>query len=204
MLTRLTGLAIAIFLPFVPAKADKVNFGLSGGLAFMDVGDYSRDVAQAIANATGSTTTYSYDRATWSGRAFADLEVGSGMSIEAGYFITGDIDINYSIPGATAAEAFSGSGIDFAAKYTFPEESLYVKGGMHSSSLNYASSITIGGTRVDLGAIETDGTGGLFGVGLVLNEAEDGSSSFVGYDMYSSIGGVNDADFGYLYYGITF
>jgi len=196
--------AFALLLPFAPANAEKLSLGVSGGLSFADVGDYAGDVAQAIANATGNTTTYSYDRATWGGRLFADYEIGSGLSIEAGYFLTGDIDISYSIPGATASEAFSGSGIDFAAKYRISEESLYVKAGMHSSTLNYASSITIGGTTVNLGTIETEGSGGLFGVGYLISEEEDGSSSYVGYDLYASVGGVDDADFGYLYYGVSF
>lgn len=186
------------------AKAEEFRFGISGGLNFADVGDYSADVAQAIANATGSTTTYTYDRATWGGRIFGEYDLGSGLSIEAGYFLTGDIDINYTIPGASASEAFSGSGLDFAGKYTFPEENIYVKAGLHDSSLNYASSITIGGTNVNLGTIETEGTGGLFGIGYIIETKEDGSSSFVGYDLYSSVGGVSDADFGYLYYGLSF
>ena len=204
MFKKIKMLIVAILLPFAPANAEKLSLGLSGGLSFADVGDYAGDVAQAIVDATGDTTTYSYDRATWGGRLFADYDLGSGLSIEAGYFLTGDIDIKWSIPGASVSESFSGSGFDFAAKYRVSEESLYVKGGMHQSTLDNAASVTIGGTKVDLGNIETEGSGLLFGVGYIIKEKDDGSSSYVGYDLYASVGGVDDADFGYLYYGVSF
>lgn len=202
LFARLT-FASLLFLNF-NANAEELKFGVSGGMSFVDVGDYAADTAQLIANATGSTTTYSYDRATWGGRVFGEYDLSPNLSLEAGYFLSGDIDISYSIPGASADEAFSGSGIDFSGKYTFSETNIYVRGGFHSSSLKNSASITIGGTTVDLGSIETDGTGSLFGFGYIIKNNEDGSSSFVGYDLYSAVGGVSKADFGYLHYGITF
>ena len=195
--------ASLLFLNF-SVNAEEMRFGVTGGMSFVDVGDYARDSAQLIANATSSTTTYSYDRGTWGGRVFGEYDLGQNLSFEVGYFLSGDIDINYSIPGASATEAFSGSGIDFAGKYTFSEADIYLRGGLHSSSLKNSASITIGGTNVNLGTIETDGTGSLFGFGYIIEKNEDGSSSFVGYDLYSSVGGVSSADFGYLHYGVTF
>ena len=43
--------------------------------------------------------------------------------------MTGDIDITYSIPGASITEAYSASGIDFAVKYDFDDSGLFAKVG---------------------------------------------------------------------------
>ncbi len=200
----ITGLTLGLLLiSSFPAKSEEFSFGVSGGLSFADVGDYAGDVAQTIANATGSTTTYSYDRGTWAGRLFGSYSHGESLSLEVGYFITGDIDIEYSITGASATEAFSGHGLDAALRYKFPDSKFFIKGGAHKSTLSYASSITIGGTRVNLGTIDTDGTGALGGIGIETSQ-ENGSSTIFGYDFYASVGGIDNSDFGYLYYGVIF
>ena len=186
------------------SSSDDTYLSISGGLGFADVSDYAAAVAQLGANALGETVFYSYDRATWAGKGSFGYEFTDNINFEVGYFITGDIDIKYSIASAVAVEeAFSGSGFDYSVKYDFATEGLYARLGGHSSDLDHSASVTLNGTTFATTTVTTSGTGTLIGLGYEMEEA-GGSSSFVGYDLYQDVGGSSGADFGYLYYGIRF
>ena len=186
------------------SSSDEIYVSISGGFGFADVSEYAAAVAQLGANALGETVYYSYDRATWAGKGSFGYEFTDNINFEVGYFMTGDIDIKYSIAsGLAIEEAFSGSGFDYSVKYDFDTEGLYARLGGHSSDLDNSASVTLNGTTFATTTVTTSGTGSLIGLGYEMKEA-DGSSSFFGYDLYQDVGGSSGADFGYLYYGVRF
>ena len=191
-------LLTVITLSTSPALADDgVYFSLSGGLATVDIGDSAGQTAQTIANAAGQTVNYEYDQATWALRLAAGIPVTDAISIEGGYFMTGDIDIKYSLPTASAEENYSASGFDIVAKYT-TDTGLFLKGGAHRSEVTAKGSITIGGTAYNVGSVSASGSGIVLGIGIETN------GSIYGYDMYQDVAGFKGNDVGYLYYGIKF
>jgi len=182
---------------------DPTYFTLSGGLAFADVSKTANANGQALANALNRTVSVKYDKATWAGRLAGGYEVSDTVNLEIGYFMSGDIDITYSIPGASINEAYSASGIDFAVKYDFDDSGLFAKVGMHSSDLSGKATVTLNGSTVASAAASSSGTGTLIGGGFESTSA-NGDVTFWGYDLYMDIGNVADANFGYLYYGFRF
>lgn len=209
-LNALAFLAVALILGgSLTASADShsaddpVYFALSGGLSFADVSKTANANGQALANALGQTVSVKYDRATWAGRLTGGYEVSESVNLEVGYFMTGDIDITYSIPGASVTEAYSASGIDFALKYDFDDSGLFAKVGMHNSDLSGKATVKLNGSTVASAAASSSGTGTLIGGGFE-STASNGDVTFWGYDLYMDIGNVADANFGYLYYGFRF
>ena len=173
--------------------SEEMRMGFEGGLVYADM--RAEDTAQALANASGSTVTYSYDEATWVGRLFADMPLSSEMSVEVGFFLTGSLDATYTISGASAKEGYDARGVDAAA--VFKSDDIFFKVGMHRSELNGVGSLTIGGTKYTVSET-VSGTGYLVGGGFEL----DGSR--VGLTYYSDVGGDGDSDMTMLYYGVMF
>ena len=58
----------ALILISTVSKAD-IKIGLEGGLGWADM--RAEETAQILANASGSTVTYTYDEATWTGMVFS-------------------------------------------------------------------------------------------------------------------------------------
>ena len=173
--------------------SDEMRMGIEGGLVYADM--RAEETAQALANASGSTVTYTYDEATWIGRVFADMPLSSEMSVEVGFFLTGSLDATYTISGASATEGYDARGVDAAA--VFKSDDVFFKVGMHRSELEGVATLTIGGTTYNVS--ETiSGTGYLVGGGLEL----DGSR--LGLTYYSDVGGDGDSDMTMLYYGVMF
>ena len=198
------GISVATGANAQATSNNNTYFSASGGFGFVDVSEYAAAVAQLGANALGETVYYSYDRATWAGKGFFGYEFNDNVNFEVGYFMTGDIDIKYSIAsGAAIEEAFSGSGFDYSLKYDFNDEGLYARLGRHSSELENSATLTLNGTAFATTTVSTSGSGNLFGLGYEMKKA-DGSSTFYGYDLYQDVGGSSGADFGYLYYGVSF
>ena len=86
-------------------------------------------------------------------------------------------------------------GVDAAA--VIKSDDLFFKIGMHSSELNGAASLTIGGTKYAV-SDSISGTGYLAGAGLEMD------NSRFGFTYYSDMGGDSDSDMSFLYYGIIF
>jgi hypothetical protein len=177
---------IVSFIGVKNSVSDEMRMGIEGGLVYADM--RAEETAQALANASGSTVTYSYDEATWIGRLFADMPLSSEMSVEVGFFLSGSLDATYTISGASATEGYDA---------VFKSDDVFFKVGMHRSELNGNASLTIGGTKYNVS--ETiSGTGYLVGGGLEL----DGSR--LGLTYYSDVGGDGDSDMTMLYYGVMF
>ena len=114
-------------LSLAQTKAGETKFGIDAGYAFADIG--AQNTAQSIANLTGSTTTYTYDKATWMVRPFVSYGFTKDVSGEFGFFYSGDLDANYrTASGVTASESYKAYGFDADAVYKGPG-GLFAKGG---------------------------------------------------------------------------
>ena len=181
----------SLFL-FNIAEAE-VKMGVEGGLTYADM--RAEETAQLLANASGSTVTYTYDEATWMGRIFADYAFSQEVHAEVGYFLTGSLDATYTISSDSATESYDAMGIDAAV--VFHQESVFVKAGMHSSELTGVGSLKIGSTTYSV--TETiSGSGFLVGAGLNLDDTR------YGITYYSDMGGDADSDMTFLYGGVVF
>jgi len=181
------------FFSISSSNSENVRMGVEGGFVFADI--RAEETAQTLANLSGSTVSYSYDEATWMGRLFADYSFTPEISAEVGYFFTGGLDATYTISGASASETYDAMGVDAAA--VIKSDDLFFKIGMHSSELNGAASLTIGGTKYNV-SDSISGTGYLAGAGIEMD------NSRFGLTYYSDMGGNSDSDMTFLYYGIIF
>lgn len=178
------------------AKEGESHFGIDFGYGFLDIG--ADQTAQNIANLSGSTVTYTADEATWVGRGYYDYGITDNFYGEIGYFFSGELNAKYNLSGASATEAYSANGIDFAAGIRDDESGLFFKVGGHSSEVDGKASITISGTTYAANAAAS-GTGFLIGGGIDFKD-----NSRFGYTYYSNLGGLTDADVGLIYYGYRF
>ena len=167
--------------------------GVEGGVAWGDIG--AEETAQRIANLSGSTTTVTYDQATFYGRLFYEYDLTKETFLDLGYFLTGSLDATYTLSGASATEGYSFNGIE--GSYGFKSDGLYFKGGLHQSEVDGKASVTIGGTTYAANA-SASGTGFLFGGGI-----EEDSIRW-GLTYYNSVGGIEDANLLVLFYGVKF
>lgn len=172
----------------------KNGAGVEGGLAYGDIG--AEETAQRIANLSGSTTTVTYDEATYYARLFYEFDITRESFIDVGYFFTGSLDATYTLSGASATESYFFNG--FEGSYGFrSNDDFYIKGGFHQSEIDGEASITIGGTTYAAQA-SASGTGFLLGGGI------DNGSTRYGLTYYDSVGGIEDANLTILFYGIKF
>ena len=189
----LSSLALVFTVGNLPSSAygqtqnDPMYFVVSGGLAFADVSETANTNGQLLADALGQTVTVKYDRASWMGRMASGYEIANSVSLEFGYFMTGDIDIEYSIPGAKVTESYNGNGLDFALKLDFEDSGAFLKAGMHNSDLNAKATVTLSGSTVASAAATASGTGPLIGGGFE-QKSSNGEITYWGYDFYMNIG----------------
>ena len=91
---------LILFLIISNSAFAELKMGVEGGLVWADI--RAEETAQILANASGSTVSYEYDKATWMGRIFGDYAINSDIHAEVGYFLTGSLDATYKISGSTA------------------------------------------------------------------------------------------------------
>jgi hypothetical protein len=197
---RIIALIISlIILPSVSFAKDQVgqyNFGIDAGYAFADIG--APDRAQRIANVTGSTTTYTYDKAAWMLRPFVSYGFTNEVSGELGFFFSNSLNASYrTASGITASESYRVFGFDLAGVYTFPV-GIFLKAGLHESQINGDRSISLSNGASASASGYSYGANGLFGVGY----EKDGYR--VGYTYYNNIGNASGANVGFLYVGAKF
>ena len=178
-------------------KPGQTQFGIDGGYAFADID--AKNTAQSIANATGSTTTATYDNATWMIRPFVSYGYTKEISGDLGLFYTGDLDASYrTASGVTASESYKAMGVDLSGVYTFPG-GIFVKAGVHYGQLDGSASVTLSsGASASVSGYQY-GANVLAGAGY-----ESASGLRVGYTFYNDIGDLAGADFGMIYVGTKF
>ena len=139
--------------------------------------------AQSIANASGSTVSAEYDKGAFVGRIFGEYGLGSNLGVEVGYFQTSGAGATYKIGANSASESYDIHGLDISAVFISPE-GLFGKIGIHSSTIDGAANLTIGGTSYAATASKT-GTGALLGGGI-----ESGNTRY-SIIHYADIGGID-------------
>tara|TARA_B100001059_G_C17687185_1_gene502955 strand:+ start:77 stop:661 length:585 start_codon:yes stop_codon:yes gene_type:complete len=164
------------------AAEGEFSFGLEGGYSAVDL--ESEKSAQEIANAIGETVTVSYNTGLLVGRIFANYGISSNIDVEAGYLKSSTFSENYSMASGSASIDYDFHGFDVSALIK-GESGFFGKAGMHSTTLDGAASVVIGGTTVNLTA-SADGTGPLIGGGY--------ESGNIRYSLthYSDLAGVDD------------
>ena len=153
------------------------------------------DTAQAIANALQETVTATYDKGVFVGRLFGEYGLASNMAIEAGYFKTSSADAKYAATSGTASESYDVSGFDIALALK-SSEGFFGKVGMHSSTVDGAANVTIGGTSYAATG-SADGTGLLIGAGYEVDNIR------YAITRYNDVGGI-DTSVTYLSVGFLF
>ena len=167
----------------------KPFFGIEGGFAFVDID--AANTAQAIANATGLTTTVTYDRGALTGRLFSGVPVNESLQAELGAFASMSVDAKYSNTSGTASESYSVKGLDLSAKFV-NQSNFFARGGMHYSQLSGDAQITMAGVSAT-GSGNISGTGFLVGAGFNEKQA-DGSVIYFEYRYMNRLGGLSSAN----------
>ena len=139
--------------------------------------------AQAIANASGSTVYTEYDQGAFVGRVFGEYGIASNLGVEVGYFQTSGAGATYKIGADSASETYDIHGLDISAVFSSPD-GFFGKIGIHSSTIDGAASVIIGGTSYAATASK-EGTGVLFGGGI---EIDNTRYSII---HYADIGGID-------------
>lgn len=191
-------IATAILGSVASAQAsEKFKMGLEGGFAMADLG--AEDVAQALANSTGRTVTYTEEQGTPYFRIYGAYELNDQFDLEVGYFNAASLDSTYSFSGSTvtAGVGVKVSGWDVGGRFNV-NDNLYLKAGMHMSEMEGTVSATISGTTYSASAAQ-DGSGAYFGGGYNFDD-----NWSVGFTHLSSLAGDSDADANLLYVGFKF
>ena len=184
-------------LSLAQTKVGQTKFGIDGGYVFADLD--AKNTAQSIANSTGSTTTVTYDQATWALRPFISYGFTQVVSGEIGFFYTGDLDASYrTASGITASESYNAFGLDLSAVYT-AQGGLFGKAGLTYGQVDGAASVRLSnGNSVTV-------SGYSYGFGTLVGIGYEAPSGFrVGYTFYNDVGNLKGADFGMLYIGAKF
>ena len=195
----LIALTIAsISAPVLAAKGDS-GFGVEGGLAIVDLDDAATALGQSLANATGRTVTYTYEESSVAFRMYGFYSITDEIDAEIGYFQAGSIDAKYAFSGTsvTTTVGLETDGFDYGVRFK-PNDSFFLKVGMHSFDLTTTTTVTISGTAYS-GSVTADDTGAYFGGGFNFDEHWN-----VGYTVYTDVGGDNGGDVGFLYAGYRF
>ena len=194
----LVGIFLFLNIFFTSAvKAEDISLGVDIGFGFLDIG--ADETAQTIANISGSTVTATYDTGAVFGRIYGEYKIADATYLDIGVFTTGDVTAKYTLSGATASESYSANGVDVSAVIKENDtEGLFVKGGIHSSTIDGNANVTISGTTYAAQATAS-GTGFLVGGGY---DYADGTRAGITY--YSNLGGDSAADLWLIYYGFLF
>jgi hypothetical protein len=195
---RLQSIALIFLFAISPLATAQSSafFGVEGGYALADI--KADDTAQALANATGTTTTVRYDRGAFVGRAFVGSAINDSLGLELGGFMSGSVDANYSNATGTASESISTKGFDFSAKF-MSNANWYARGGVHYSQVSGDAQLNMAGVNYR-GSGTSSGAGFLVGAGIS-NKGSDGSGTYYEYRYLGRLGGLTDANAHMLVFG---
>jgi YD repeat-containing protein len=193
-------LLAVFFMPAVSMAQTKAGFGVEAGYAWVDT--YAEDNAQAIANASGRTTTVTYDEADLAGRIYGYYNFNNQFGIQVGYFKTASLDQTHTNTAGSATISYDATGIDLSGVFKPNNSGFFGKAGIHQSKVNGAASATIGGTSYRLSAADS-GMGFLAGIGFE-GPIDKNMAWTVGITYYDSLGGLNEADATFVNVGLKF
>jgi hypothetical protein len=170
--------------------------GFDAGYGNIDRAAAARSDAQAAVAALGGSATATYEQSVSVGRVFAGWNVAKDLDIEVGYLKTGDLsdtlagttsgNVAYSLASKTNAH-----GVDVAAVWWI-NNNLFIKGGMHSTTVEATGTLTVLGTTVSLSG-EQSGSGMLLGIGYE-SALSQNINWRAAYSYYDKMGGLSDAN----------
>ena len=178
----------------------KLGFGIEGGYAWVDT--QAPENAQAIANATGRTTTVTYDKADIAGRIYGYYDFNNNFGVQVGYFKTATLDQKHTNSAGSLDIGYDATGIDLAGVFKPANSGFFGKVGVHQSKVNGEATVISGGTRVALKAADS-GAGFLAGIGFD-NPIDKNMAWTVGVTYYDSLGGVSEANATFVSVGLKF
>lgn len=181
----LFGLIFISFFGLINAQAENVRFGAELGWSPIDL--EAEKTAQSIADASGSTVNVEYTTGVLVGRLFADYGLGDNLYGEIGYFQTSGAEATYKIGADSATESYDAHGFDISAKL-LTDEGFFGKLGMHSTTIDGALTLVIGGTSYTATG-EAQGNGLLFGAGF------ESDGTIYSITRYNDVGGITDFTF---------
>jgi len=176
------------------ANAEQGAFRVGVELGLSPVDMEAEETAQKIANLSGETVSTEYSTGVLVGRLFADYGLTDNLYGEVGFFQTSGAEATYKIGSDSATEEYDVHGFDISGKF-MTEQGIFGKVGMHSTTIDGAVTLNIGGTSYGATG-ESEGNGMLFGGGI----ETDGRVYSV--TRYSDVGGVSD--FTFLSVGLMF
>jgi hypothetical protein len=190
--------AVLLSIASTAATAFDTFGGVEGGYAFVDINADS--TAQTLANLSGRTTTYTYDKAALTGRIFGGIKISPTLSAEIGYFTSLSLDANYSNSLGTANESYKTRGFDLIATYRPEPTGLFVRAGMHHSEVTGNANVTIGGYSASASASQS-GAGFLVGAGYSFPLSAD-LEWYVAATHLNKLGGMSGTDANLISVGI--
>ena len=193
-------LLAAFFMPAVSMAQTKSGFGVEAGYAWVDT--QAPENAQAIANASGRTTTVSYDKADLAGRIFGYYDFNNQFGVQIGYFKTASLDQTHTNSAGTATISYDATGVDLAGVFKPNNSGFFGKAGIHQSKVNGAATATIGGTSYRLAAADS-GSGFLAGIGFE-SPVDKNMSWTAGITYYDSLGGLSEANATFVSIGLKY
>ena len=185
------------------AQENQIYAGIQGQAAFVDTASDADNTATLLRSACSCTVYYAYDESTISARVFAGYKISPKISFEMGYFNTAAIEVNFSGTASSTRwnlyQTAQASGLDGGILFNITE-SVYLKGGLHSSRIDALESARIAGFTYT-GTAAATGTGFLAGVGF--KKDTPSKKGFWNGDLiyYDSVAGVSGASITFLSVG---
>jgi len=175
----------------------KPKIGIELGSAGIDLN--AQATAQSLANALGSSVTYSYDERELAGRIFYEAGIDNQLGYEIGLFRTNSFDATYVSGANRATESYTMYGLDGFATYKFSKDDTgaFIKGGAHWSRVD-------GNANVRLGAATASVSAYSYGVNLALGAGYDWNNFRISWTFYNNVGNDEGADMNFLSVGYKF
>ena len=184
-----------IIIAFIFAFGLNVSSALSENKYGLEIGwgyipgleDDAKSIGQSLANSLGSTVTLTTDTGAIVLRGFGQMPIDEKLALEGGVFFSGDVDTKFTYSGGSTTITQDVSGFDLSLLYEITD-GILLKGGFHSSEVNGAATVSLGGATASLTTSDS-GTSGLIGV-----ETVDNSQWAFSLVYYEGLGGLDDSD----------
>ena len=180
------------------------NFvGVEFGSATTDVDTaVVRTQGQYLANLTRQTVRWTIDESTTNIRFFGGKQFNKQTKLEAGYFSTGDVSVNYkgNIFGEASTKV-SASGFDASVIHDPFSNGFFVKAGLHSSKVSATYTESAFGFSESVSTSES-GVGFLYGLGYE-KQIANGFNLRGSFVFYNKLGGESDADMSMVSVGLS-
>ena len=184
-----------IIIAFIFAFGLNVSSALSENKYGLEIGwgyipgleDDAKSIGQSLANSLGSTVTLTTDTGAIVLRGFGQMPIDEKLALEGGVFFSGDVDTKFTYSGGSTTISQDMSGFDLSLLYEITD-GILLKGGFHSSEVNGAATVSLGGATASLTTSDS-GTSGLIGI-----ETVDNSQWAFSLVYYEGLGGLDDSD----------